>query len=529
MKSPLYGNSKVSTTECCHLTFSVIQTERYRLSILLCIFNLIKFNLLYSDFMDLAQHKESTSLLKRPALYTDFYELTMAQGYFLSGRKDEQGCFNYFFRENPFDGGYVIFAGISDLLEILESYRFHEDELEYLADKGFHPDFLDFLRHFRITADIYSAKEGEVVFPRETILQAEGSVIETQILETLLLNILNFESLIATKASRMKYAAKGKKVLDFGLRRAQGFGGIQASKAAIIGGVEATSNVYSSFVHGTPASGTMAHSWIQSFNDELTAFQKYAEYYPDDCILLVDTYDTLHTGVPNAIKVAKEMEEKGYRLKGIRLDSGDLAYFSRKARNQLDRAGLEYVKIAVSNQLDERLIKSLLVQNAPIDLFGVGTRLVTGHESPALDGVYKLASINGIPKLKISENIEKTTLPGKKKVRRYFDEDGKFYGDGILLASEEEIDELYHPYYTIKHSSVSSFKSERLLHPMMKNGNSVRDLPSPFESASYAKKSLKKLNPEHKRFDNPHIYKVGISKKLLELRDELAEKMKQES
>ncbi len=469
------------------------------------------------------------SLLTRPAFYTDYYELTMAQGYFLSGRKDDLACFDYFFRDNPFDGGYVIFAGLSDLLQILENFKFHEDELDYLSDQGFHSEFLNFLRDFQLNIDLYSAKEGEIVFPNEPIVRVEGTVIEAQILETLLLNILNFESLIATKASRMKYAAEDRKVLDFGLRRAQGFGGIQASKAAIIGGVESTSNVYASFVHDIPASGTMAHSWIQAFDDELTAFRKYAEYYPDNCILLVDTYDTLQSGVPNAIKVAKELEEKGYQLKGIRLDSGDLAYFSRKARAQLDDAGLDYVKIAASNQLDERLIKSLLSQNAPIDLFGVGTRLVTGYDTPALDGVYKLSAINNKPKFKISENIEKITLPGRKKVLRYYDDKGRFYGDGILLEEQQEVDTIYHPHYPAKHSTVTSFDSEPLLHPIIKNGDQLIDPPTPSESAKYAQEQLEKLSPEHKRFDNPHIYKVGISKKLMDLRDTLTQEVKQKS
>ncbi|MGD8749565.1 MAG: nicotinate phosphoribosyltransferase [Balneolaceae bacterium] len=476
--------------------------------------------------MDLIKSKESTSLLKRPAIYTDYYELTMAQGYFLSGRKDEEACFDYFFRDTPFGGGYVVFAGISDLLEILQEFRFHEDELEYLADHGFRSEFLDYLRNFRLEADLYSAREGEIVFPRETIVRVEGTLIETQLLETLLLNILNFESLIATKSARMKYAAGDHKVLDFGLRRAQGFGGIQASKAAIIGGVESTSNVYSSFMHGTPASGTMAHSWIQSFPDELTAFRKYAHYYPDETILLVDTYDTLKSGIPNAITVARELEERGHRMQGIRLDSGDLAYFSRKARNQLDSAGLDYVKIAVSNQLDERLIKSLLNQNAPIDLFGVGTRLVTGHESPALDGVYKLSSVNNKPKLKLSENIEKITLPGRKKVLRFAEPDGAFYGDGIVLAEEDQVETIYHPHYPAKHADVGSLHSESILHAVMQNGEQCAALPSPLESANYARQRLAKLNPEHKRFDNPHIYKVGISKKLMDLRDKLTQILK---
>lgn len=475
--------------------------------------------------MTLVKSDHST-LLERPALYTDYYELTMAQGYFLAGRQDEKASFDYFFRDIPFDGGYVIFAGLADFLEILDNFRFHEDELIYLAQQGFQKEFLDYLRTFELDVDIYSAKEGEIVFPHEPVVRVEGNIIETQILETLLLNVLNFESLIATKASRMKYAAGEKKVLDFGLRRAQGFGGIQASKAAYIGGVEATSNVYSSFTDGIPASGTMAHSWVQSFDDELTAFRKYAEYYPDECILLVDTYDTLNIGVPNAIRVGKELEEKGHRLKGIRLDSGDLAYFSRKARKQLDEAGLDYVNIAASNQLDERIIKSLLSQNAPIDLFGVGTRLVTGQDSPALDGVYKLASVNDEPKLKISENIEKITLPGRKKVIRYSGDDGTFYGDGIVLKEEQDVDTIYHPYYPAKHATVTTFNAEELLHKVVDNGKLLIDIPSPKQSANYVQERLKYLNPEHKRFDNPHIYKVGISKKLMDLRDNLTQELK---
>jgi len=471
---------------------------------------------------------KSPQTLTRPALYTDYYELTMAQGYYLSGRAEEMAVFDYFFRDLPFDGGYVIFAGISDLLDILSGFTFHEDELEYLAGQGFHPDFLDYLRNFEFEATLHSAREGEVVFPLEPVVRAVGTLVETQILETLLLNILNFESLIATKAARMKYAAGDRKVLDFGLRRAQGLGGIQASKAAVIGGVDATSNVYAAFRHDLPASGTMAHSWIQSFDTELAAFRKFAEYYPDECVLLVDTYDTLESGVPNAIKVAKELEEQGHRLKGIRLDSGDLAYFSRKSRKLLDDAGLDYVKIAVSNQLDERLIKSLISQNAPVDLFGVGTRLITGHESPALDGVYKLTAVHGEPKLKISENIEKVTLPGRKKVIRYLDEDNRFYGDGILLDEEKEkqVDTIFHPYYPAKRSSVEGYKTERLLQPAMKKGAVSIDLPKADESARYARKRLEQLNPEHKRFDNPHIYKVGLSKKLMDLRDDLTKTVK---
>lgn len=465
-------------------------------------------------------------MLQHPAIYTDYYELTMAQGYFLAGRADETACFDYFFRENPFDGGYVVFAGLSDLLQILGDFRFRDDELAYLAEQGFRDEFLDYLRDFELTATIHAAREGELVFPTETVVRVEGSIIEAQLLETLILNILNFESLVATKARRLTYAAGDRQVLDFGLRRAQGTGGIQASKAAIIGGVEATSNVLSAFEHGTTASGTMAHSWVQSFDSELEAFRAYARYYPDETILLVDTYDTLASGLPNAIEVGRELEEQGHRLRGIRLDSGDLAYFSRKARNQLDRAGLDYVKIAASNQLDERLIESLLHQGAPIDLFGVGTRLVTGHETPALDGVYKLAAVNDEPKLKISENVEKITLPGRKQTVRYLGEHGTFLGDGILLEGESPRTTIYHPHFPQKKTDTTPYQAESLLHRVMEQGETVITPPSAAESARYAAGRFQKLNPEHKRFENPHIYKVGISKKLRELRDELTSKLK---
>ncbi len=465
-------------------------------------------------------------MLKRPALYTDYYELTMGQGYFLEGRAGERAGFDYFFRDLPFEGGYVIFAGLGDLLSLLKNFSFHDDELEFLREQGFHSDFITYLSDLELSLTINAPREGEIVFPLEPVLTVEGPIIEAQIVETLLLNIINFESLIATKARRIKYAAGNRGVLDFGLRRAQGYGGIQASKAAAIGGVQPTSNVYSALHYDIPASGTMAHSWVQSFDDELTAFKAYARHYPDDCILLVDTYDTLASGVPNAITVAKELEKDGHRLKGMRLDSGDLAYLSRKARNQLYRAGLEYVKIAASNQLDEYLITSLLNQSAPIDLFGVGTRLVTGNETPALDGVYKLNSVNDQPKLKISENVEKITLPGAKKTVRYLNDDDNFLGDGILLNDETSAGRIYHPYIPTKSSDVRRYDFTPVLRPVMKNGSLKIDIPTVKESAGYATTQFQKLNPEHKRFEHPHIYKVGISEKLMTLRDDLIDEAK---
>lgn len=460
-------------------------------------------------------------LLNKPALYTDLYELTMAQGYFLSGRHEQPASFDYFFRKLPFSGGYVVFAGLDDLLKLLDDFRFTDDELSYLKKQGFKDEFLKYLQNFTFQGTIYSVKEGEIVFANEPIVRVEGTVLETQIIETLLLNTLNFESLIATKASRLTQACKGRPVLDFGLRRAQGLGGLQASKAAIIGGLKGTSNVMAGHLYGASISGTMAHSWIQAFEDELTAFKTYAEHYPDDSILLVDTYDTLKIGVPNAIKVAKELEAEGYRLKAIRLDSGDLAYLARKSREMLDDAGFEYVQIAVSNQLDEHLIKSLLDQDAPIDLFGVGTKLVTAYDNPALDGVYKLSSINGRPTLKISDNEEKITLPGAKKVVRYLNEDGSFNCDGILLDEEDEVTEIFHPYVAHQSRKVQGLTPQPLLEKVIDNGNISINIPTIQESSEYAKQRLTELNQEHIRFNNPHIYKVGLSKKLLDLKTEL--------
>jgi nicotinate phosphoribosyltransferase len=311
-------------------------------------------------------------------------------------------------------------------------------------------------------------------------------------------------------------------VVDFGFRRSQGLGGIQASRAAFIGGAKATSNVYAAHEFGLAPSGTQAHSWIQSFPDELTAFRKFTEIYPERCTLLVDTYNSLDSGIPNAIIVAKEMEEKNQRLSGIRLDSGDLAYLSKKARGMLDAAGLHYVKIVASNQLDEYLIRSLLDQGAPINVFGVGTSLLTGQNQPALDGVYKLSSLADRPTLKLSENLSKTSLPGVKKVIRYTDPDGFFYADGIVLEDERSMETIYHPTAPEQKSRVAHCFPESLLFKVMEEGQALTRLTAK-EAAAYAKERLSKLSPERKRFEHPHTYKVGVSAKLLELRDQLLE------
>lgn len=469
-------------------------------------------------------------LEKHSGLYTDHYELTMAQGYLLNNKKDTPACFDYFFRKNPFKGGYVIFAGLTDLLEVLENLRFDDEDCNYLRSIGFAPELVDYLRSFAFRADIYAPEEGEVVFPYEPVVRVEGNIIETQIIETMVLNILNFESLIATKASRLRHAAGDRLIIDFGLRRAQGLGGVLASKAAVIGGVNSTSNVYSAFMFGLVPAGTQAHSWIQSYDDEITAFRDFARAFPKNCVFLVDTYDTLKSGIPNAITVAREMEAQGEKLFGVRLDSGDLAYLSKSARKILDKAGLSYVKIVTSNQLDEYLIKSLLEQGAPVDVFGVGTKLVTGRDDAALDGVYKLAMSGSRPRLKISESPEKIILPGIKNVFRCMDNDGKFYSDCIVLADEGDVGTMYHPHQADKSMMLGACKKEVLLRKVMEKGRIIMDRKKPLEIAGYVRARLGQLSDEHKRFENPHIYKVGISKKLMDLRSgiiaEIREKYK---
>jgi len=459
-------------------------------------------------------------------LFTDHYEFTMAQGYFLDGRKDTKAYFDYFFRKNPFKSGYVIFAGLQDFLEMLSEFKFNDDSLAHLKRVGFNDDFLDYLKDFKFNGKIYSVKEGEVIFNNEPVIMVEGNIIETQLIESLLLNMINFQSLIATKASRIRLTAGDKLVMEFGLRRAQGLSSIHASRAAIIGGLDSTSNVYSAYKYDLLSSGTLAHSWIQSYGDELTAFRKFASAFPKNCVLLVDTYNTIKSGLPNAVKVAKEMEEKGERLRAIRLDSGDLAYLSKEARKILDQANLRYVKIIASNQLNEYLIKSLIDQGAPIDAFGVGTNLITGHSDAALDGVYKLSVIDNKPTLKISENIEKITLPGTKRLFRFYNGENKFYADGILLKDENEIDEICHPVEFNKCANVKGLKKEELLSKVYEDGKQKKKKESVYEISQYVKQRLELLPDEHKRFENPHIYKVGISKKLLNLKTELIKNLK---
>lgn len=458
---------------------------------------------------------------KYSGLFTDHYELTMAQGYFMDGRENLTASFDYFFRKNPFGSGYAIFAGLQDLLEMISNFHFDTASIDHLNKIGFKSDFLEYLKNFRFKGNIYSPIEGEVVFSNEPIVRFEGNIIETQLIETLSLNVLNFQTLIATKASRLRRSAGDKIVIDFGMRRAQGMSAVHGSRAAVIGGVNSTSNVYSAYLYGLTSTGTQAHSWIQSYNDELTAFRKFAKAFPKNCVLLVDTFDTLKSGVPNAIRVAKEMEERGERLFAVRLDSGDLAYLSKKTRSMLDEAGLSYVKIVASNQLDEYLIKSLIEQGSPIDAFGVGTSLITGQKDAALDGVYKLSMADGKPNLKLSDDLEKVTLPGVKKICRYFNGSGMFYADGIMLEDESEPERIFHPLQPLKSSVVSGLKKENLQSKVFSEGEILLKQRSVSEISEYAKERLSNLPDEHKRFENPHIYKVGISSKLMELRNEI--------
>ncbi len=460
------------------------------------------------------------------ATYTDLYQLSMAQVYFIKN-ENQQAVFDYYFRNLPFKGGYAVFAGLEELLKIIERLRFTDEDLRFLKEHHFEDDFLNFLKDFRFSGTIKSMPEGEVVFPNAPVLQVEANLIEAQLIETILLNILNFQTLIATKASRIRNVAGNKTLLDFGLRRAQGPGGYYASRAAIIGGFDGTSNVIAGRDFGIPISGTMAHSFIQSYDDELSAFRDFAKRRPEKCVLLVDTYDTLKSGVPNAIKVAQEMEERGQKLLAIRLDSGDLAYLAKRSRNMLDEAGLQYVKIAASNQLDEHVIQSLQNQLAPIDIYGVGTNLVIGKPDAALDGVYKLAFANGKPRIKISESIAKVTLPHKKQVFRIYTEEGTLVGaDAVGLEEEWHLNRMHHPVEPYKNLTLATLKQKPMLEIVMSDGKRVHPEKSLPEIAAFSKQQVSALPDEYKRFDNPHIYKVGISTRLKEERDTLIEEHK---
>lgn len=456
-------------------------------------------------------------------LYTDYYEYSMTQGYYLSGKGGDEAVFDVFYRQNPYGGGYAIAAGLRDVVDYVRGMHFTPEELGYLSSLGYRDDFLQVLEKMRFTGDITAVPEGEVVFPGEPIMSVKGPLIETQLLEGLILSTVNFQTLVATKARRMVRAAEGRSIADFGLRRAQGDGGMGASRACIVGGVASTSNVLLAFEEGVPVGGTMAHSWIQSFDSELESFRAYAQMHPDDAVLLLDTYDTLRQGLPSAVIVGRELQNQGHHLRGVRLDSGDFSYLSKKVRSVLDENGLSYVKISVSNQLDEYVIESLVDQGAPIDMFGVGTRLVTGYSDGALDGIYKMVQLKGKPIIKISENPVKINLPGEKELYRYYDSgDGLWLLDGLYLArGDDKPTVLMHPDFDYKKTEVIGLKRESIRKAIVRNGELVYTFPTLIETATWSAQRFSLLYDDHKRLANPHAYHVGVSRELFDLRRSL--------
>ena len=471
-------------------------------------------------------------------LLTDLYELTMMQGYF-KNPTDQVVVFDAFYRKNPCDGGYAIAAGLDQIIEYVRHLHFAPDDIDYLRSLNiFDADFLEYLRGFHFTGDIYAVPEGTVVFPREPLLKVIAPVMEAQLVETTILNLLNHQSLIATKASRVVYAAKGDGIMEFGLRRAQGpDAGLYGARAAMIGGCIGTSNVLTGQI-------THAHSWIMSFPDEYTAFKTYAELYPNACILLVDTYDVLNSGVPNAIRVFQEMKAAGHEMKGygIRIDSGDLAYLSKQAYKMLDEAGFGDAIISASSDLDEYLIESLKSQGAKINSWGVGTNLITCQDNPAFGGVYKLAAIKNaededfVPKIKLSENVEKVTNPGNKTIYRIYDKKtGKIRADLICLANEtfdpKEDMIIFDPMATWKKTKIAggSYTLRELLVPVFQKGECVYTSPSVMEIRDICQKELNTLWDETRRFANPQEVYVDLSDKLFKIKSDLLEQMGQAS
>ncbi|WP_432820878.1 nicotinate phosphoribosyltransferase [Trichloromonas sp.] len=466
--------------------------------------------------------------MSNSALLTDLYELTMLAGYFEKGMHEKPATFDLFFREAPYLGSYAVFAGLEPALDYLSKLHFSDRDLEYLASLGiFKPSFLAYLKNFRFHGRVIAPAEGTVVFGHEPLLTVEGSLAEAQFVETALLNIINFQTLVATKAARLTVTAGDGEVIEFGLRRAQGpDGGLSVARAAYIGGVRSTSNVLAGQQFGIPVKGTHAHSWIMSFPDELTAFRAYADCFPDSCVLLVDTYDTLESGLPNAITVARELREKGHELLGIRLDSGDLAYLSREARRRFDVAGFAEVKIVASNDLDEHVIHSLRDEGGRIDIYGVGTRLATcaGEGGGALGGVYKLVRFDDQPRLKVTSDSSKSTIPDRKHVLRAIDPDGNFSMD-ILCREHEQLrpgDLLYDPTNPARRKQLpADIRLENLRQTVMEDGCILHDAPSLDQLADHCAAQLKRMPAGSLRLINPHRYKVAISPQLHQLREEL--------
>lgn len=463
----------------------------------------------------------------------DFYELTMGNGYFRNGYKDRITYFDVFFRKVPDGGGFVIAAGLEQLIEYIQNLHFDRADIDYLRGRNlFCEEFLDYLANFRFTGDIYAIPEGTPVFPHEPLVIVRAPAIEAQLIETFTLLTVNHQSLIATKANRICRAAEGRTVLEFGSRRAQGKdAAIVGARAAYIGGCHGTACTISDELYGVPAGGTMAHAWVQMFDTEYEAFKTYCEIYPTNAVLLVDTYNTLKSGVPNAIRAFNEvLKPLGITKCGIRLDSGDMAYLSRKARKMLDDAGWETCQISVSNSLDEYLIQDVLRQGAQIDMFGVGERLITARSEPVFGGVYKLVAVEKddqiIPKIKVSENVEKITVPHFKKVWRFYGRNtGKAIAD-YLTVHDETVDdtkdmEIFDPSATWKKKTVYDFRARELLQPIFLNGECVYKCPTLGEVREYCAREVDSLWDEVKRFDNPHVYYVDLSRKLWDIQQDL--------
>ncbi|GLU54301.1 nicotinate phosphoribosyltransferase [Dyadobacter frigoris] len=474
------------------------------------------------------------------SLLTDLYQLTMAYGYWKSGKAEQEAVFNLYFRKHPFQGGFTIACGLSSVIDYLNEYRIDEEDLEYIGSLTgsdgrvlFESEFLDYLRAMEFKCSVDAIPEGTVVFPNEPLLRIQGPVLQCQLLETPLLNLLNFQSLIATKAARMRLIANNDALLEFGLRRAQGpDGGMTASRAAYIGGFDATSNVLAGKLYGIPVKGTHAHSWVMSFDSELESFETYAKYMPNNVTLLVDTYDSIK-GVENAIIVGNQLRERGYELGGIRLDSGDLAYLSIEARKLLDEAGFEKTNIVASNDLDEYIMDSLKIQGAKINVWGIGTKLVTAFDQPALGGVFKLAAIKNESgdwdyKLKLSEQAIKVSTPGIQQVRRFKDAKG-FISDMIFnietpLSGKPTMVDPYDFTKTRSFSETLSF--EDLLVPIFAEGRLVYSLPSIHETRERVEQQLTHFHKGIKRFVNPHTYPVGLEKQLFDLKTDLIVKLR---
>ena len=471
--------------------------------------------------------------MSKSALLTDFYELTMMQGYYLE-KHDSKAVFDMFYRNNPFQGGYTIFTGIEELVDKLEGLSFSSDDIDYLSSLGiFDKSFLEYLRTYRFHGDVYAFEEGTPAFPGEPLIRIESDLMDAQLVETMILNTVNFQTLIATKASRMTLATKGHgSIMEFGLRRAQGEDGAHsASRASFIGGTKSTSNTFAGKKYGIPVAGTMAHSWIMSYPTEEEAFRKFVEIYPDNGILLIDTYDTLGSGIEAAIKIGLEQKAKGKRI-GVRIDSGDLSYLTKAIRAKLDEAGLEDATICVSNDLTEEIIRSLVSDGAPIDSWGIGTHLVTGGNQASLNGVYKLSAkeVDGkmVPCLKVSNSYEKTTNPGIKQVYRFFDKEGNALADLIALA-DETIEKgrnitFYHPFSTadffvMKKDRYASFTP--MLKKMMEDGRRITEHKDLKDTQKESAEKLAAFDKSYKRIINPHIYKVSLSARLRDLKTEL--------